>query len=576
MRVKIKRASPEVSFIDLIIERLGLSTEEIQKFQQKAKEQKKSLLQILIEQGYSEEEIAKIKADYFGYKFEKLTNYVPPEDIVNIFSKDFLKERLILPLSYQGGILKIAMVEPTDIVSINEVIERLKSHGIEITEVDIVVTTKKQILEKIELIFEEKKKIEELLNILESEKDIQLEEIETEEKITEKSSPIIALANKIIEDAYRKGASDIHIQPTENSSVIRMRIDGDLTEYLVLPKYAHEPLITRYKIMSNMKIDEKRVPQDARINFERYNPSIKVDLRVSTVPTIYGEDLVMRLLLKSGAILDLEKLGFSEEHLKLYRETIRKPYGIILHVGPTGSGKTTTLYSALKEIDTPEKKIITVEDPVEYTLGGSIVQTSINPLAGYTFAKAIKAFLRHDPDVMLVGEIRDLETARIAVEASLTGHLVFSTLHTNDAVSTITRLEEMGIESYLLADSLLLICAQRLVKKVCTNCKTEYKPSKKEEIVIKNAGFEIDENTRLYKGLGCKMCNFTGYRGRTGIHELLKVDDEIKSMLIERRGTDEIKDIALKKGMKTLRQDAVLKALSGITTIDEVIRVTIE
>ncbi|MDQ7055392.1 MAG: GspE/PulE family protein [Persephonella sp.] len=283
----------------------------------------------------------------------------------------------------------------------------------------------------------------------------------------------------------------------------------------------------------------------------------------------------MRLLLKSGAILDLEKLGFSEEHLNLYRETIRKPYGIILHVGPTGSGKTTTLYSALKEIDTPEKKIITVEDPVEYTLGGSIVQTSINPLAGYTFAKALKSFLRHDPDVMLVGEIRDLETARIAVEASLTGHLVFSTLHTNDAVSTITRLEEMGIESYLLADSLLLICAQRLVKRACSNCKTEYKPSKKEEIVIKNAGFEIDENTRLYKGLGCKMCNFTGYRGRTGIHELLKVDDEIKSMLIEKKGTDEIKHMALKKGMKTLRQDAVLKALSGITTIDEVIRVTL-
>jgi len=232
--------------------------------------------------------------------------------------------------------------------------------------------------------------------------------------------------------------------------------------------------------------------------------------------------------------------------------------------------------SALKEIDTPEKKIITVEDPVEYTLGGSIVQTSINPLAGYTFAKAIKAFLRHDPDVMLVGEIRDLETARIAVEASLTGHLVFSTLHTNDAVSTITRLEEMGIESYLLADSLLLICAQRLVKKICSNCKTEYRPSKKEEIVIKNAGFEIDENTKLYKGLGCKLCNFTGYKGRTGIHELLKVDEEIKGMLIEKRSTEEIKQAAARKGMKTLRQDAVMKALEGITTIDEVIKVTIQ
>ena len=574
MRVKVKRALPEKSFIDLIIERLGLSPEEIQKFQSLAKQEKKSLLQILIEQGYSEEEISKIKAEYFGYKFVKLTNYVPPEDIVQIFSKDFLKERLVLPLNYEGGILRIAMVEPTDMVSINEVIERLKNHGIEINEVDIVVTTKNQILDKIDLIFEEKKKIEELLSILKTETPV--EEIPAEETISEKSSPIIALANKIVEDAYRKGASDIHIQPTEKNSVIRMRIDGDLTDYLVLPKYAHEPLITRFKIMSNMKIDEKRVPQDARINFERYNPNIKIDLRVSTVPSIYGEDLVMRLLIKSGAILDLEKLGFSEDHLKLYKEIIRKPYGIILHVGPTGSGKTTTLYSALREIDTPEKKIITVEDPVEYTLGGSIVQTSINPLAGYTFAKAIKSFLRHDPDVMLVGEIRDLETARIAVEASLTGHLVFSTLHTNDAVSTVTRLEEMGIESYLLADSLLLICAQRLVKKICPNCKTEYKHSKKEEIIIKNAGFEIDENTKVYKGMGCKMCNFTGYKGRTGIHELLKVDEQIKGMLIERRSTEEIKQVALRKGMKTLRQDAVMKALKGITTIDEVIRVTIE
>ncbi|WP_029523275.1 GspE/PulE family protein [Persephonella sp. KM09-Lau-8] len=576
MKVKIKRATPEKSFIDLIIERLGLTPEEIREYQLKAKENRKSLLQILLEQGYSEEEIAKIKAEYFGYRFDKLTNYIPPEDIIDIFSKDFLKERLVLPLSYEGGVLKIAMVEPTDVVSINEVVERLRKHGKEIVEVDIVVTTKKQILEKIDLIFEEKKKVEELLSVLEIEKEEIPEEISREETITEKSSPIIMLANKIIEDAYKKNASDIHIQPTERNSVVRLRIDGDLTDYLILPKYAHEPLITRYKIMSNMKIDEKRVPQDARINFERYNPEIKLDLRVSTVPTIYGEDLVMRLLLKEGAILDLEKLGFSEEHLSLYRETIRKPYGIILHVGPTGSGKTTTLYSALKEIDTPEKKIITVEDPVEYTLGGSIVQTSINPAAGYTFAKAIKAFLRHDPDVMLVGEIRDIETARIAVEASLTGHLVFSTLHTNDAVSTITRLEEMGIESYLLADSLLLICAQRLVKKICYNCKTEYKPSKKEEIVIKNAGFDVTEETKVYKGMGCKVCNFTGYKGRTGIHELLKVDEDIKQMLIEKRSTEEIKRVALEKGMKTLRQDAVMKALKGITTIDEVIRVTLE
>ncbi|WP_457622380.1 GspE/PulE family protein [Persephonella sp.] len=575
MSVTIKRKIPDKSFIDLIVERLGLQLEDIKKYQSIAKKENKNLLQVLIEHGYSEEDIAKIKAEYFGYKYDRLTNYVPPEEITEIFSKKFLMERYVLPLKFDQNVLVLAMVEPTDVITINEVIEILKQHGYDIKEVNIIITTKKQIQEKIELLYEEKKKLEEILKVLQIEEREEFK-LEQEEDITEKSSPIIMLAHRIIEDAYRKNASDIHIQPTEANTRIRMRIDGDLVDYLNLPKFAHEPLITRYKIMANMKIDEKRVPQDARINFARFNPAIDIDLRVSTVPTVYGEDLVMRLLDKSSVILDLDKLGFSENHLKLYRETIRKPYGIILHVGPTGSGKTTTLYSALKEIDTPEKKIITVEDPVEYTLGGSIVQTNINPAAGYTFAKAIKSFLRHDPDVMLVGEIRDIETAKIAVEASLTGHLVFSTLHTNDAVSTITRLEEMGIESYLLADSLLLICAQRLVKKICNSCKIAYIPSKKEEIVIKNAGFEINDDLRLYKGSGCKVCNFTGYKGRTGIHELLKVDSDIKNMLIERKSTEKIKATALEKGMKTLRQDAVEKALRGITTIDEVIRVTLE
>ncbi|WP_457644472.1 GspE/PulE family protein [Persephonella sp.] len=575
MSVTIKRKIPDKSFIDLIVERLGLQLEDIKKYQSIAKKENKNLLQVLIEHGYSEEDIAKIKAEYFGYKYDRLTNYVPPEEITEIFSKKFLMERYVLPLKFDQNVLVLAMVEPTDVITINEVIEILKQHGYDIKEVNIIITTKKQIQEKIELLYEEKKKLEEILKVLQIEEREEFK-LEQEEDITEKSSPIIMLAHRIIEDAYRKNASDIHIQPTEANTRIRMRIDGDLVDYLNLPKFAHEPLITRYKIMANMKIDEKRVPQDARINFARFNPAIDIDLRVSTVPTVYGEDLVMRLLDKSSVILDLDKLGFSENHLKLYRETIRKPYGIILHVGPTGSGKTTTLYSALKEIDTPEKKIITVEDPVEYTLGGSIVQTNINPAAGYTFAKAIKSFLRHDPDVMLVGEIRDIETAKIAVEASLTGHLVFSTLHTNDAVSTITRLEEMGIESYLLADSLLLICAQRLVKKICNSCKIAYIPSKKEEIVIKNAGFEINDDLRLYKGSGCKVCNFTGYKGRTGIHELLKVDSDIKNMLIERQSTEKIKATAFEKGMKTLRQDAVEKALRGITTIDEVIRVTLE
>jgi type IV pilus assembly protein PilB len=574
MTVKINKKLSKKSFTELILERLGISLDELKKFQEIASKEKKSVLQVLVEKGYSEEDIAKIKAEYFGFKFDKLTNYTPPDFIKDIFDKEFLKKRHALPVIYENGVLTIAMYEPTDVITINEIIEKLKSKGYEISEVNIIITTRSQIEEKIELIYEEDKKLEELISTLQEVfSDVQTEEIKDSERITETSSPIVILANKIVEEAYYKKASDIHIQPEENKVVVRYRIDGSLHDILELPKYVLEALITRYKIMSNLKIDEKRVPQDGRIDFSKYNPSIKIDLRVSTVPTIYGEDLVMRILDKTSVILNLDKLGFTKENLTIYREVIKKPYGMILHTGPTGSGKTTTLYSALKEIDTPDKKILTVEDPVEYTLGGTIVQTSVNVDAGYTFAKALKAFLRHDPDVILVGEIRDLETAKIAVEASLTGHLVFSTLHTNDSVSTITRLKEMGIESYLIGDSLLLVVSQRLAKKICLNCKEEYTPSKKEKLIIQEAGFEIPD--MLFRGKGCKFCNFTGYKGRTGIHEVLKVSDKIREMLVENASTEEIKKQALKEGLKTLRQDAVYKAIKGIITIEEVERTTL-
>lgn len=541
----IRKKKSVVNFTDLIIERLGISIEELKQLQELASEKKKSVLEILVEKGYSEEEIAKIKAEYFGYVYDKLTNYIPEEYLINLFDKNYLKNRLILPISLKNDVLVIAMAEPSDVLSLNEIVERLNKEGYKIGEISVIVTTKNQILEKIDSIYEEKEKISKILHTLNSVTESTVfKDFKAElEKVTETSSPIIALANQIIEDAVKRGASDIHIQPTELNLRIRFRVDGDLTDYLVLPKYLSDAIVSRYKIMSDMKIDEKRVPQDSRINYSFYNPTYNIDLRVSTIPTVYGEDLVMRILDKSNVILDLDKLGFSEEYLNLYRETIRKPYGIILHVGPTGSGKTTTLYSALKEIDTPDVKILTVEDPVEY---------------------------------QLVGEIRDVETAKTAIEASLTGHLVFSTLHTNDAVSTITRLEEMGIETYLLADSLLLICAQRLVKRICKNCKEEYKPSKKERIIIENAGFETNENTKIFRGIGCQVCNFTGYKGRTGIHELLKVDENIKSMIIEEASTETIKKYALEHGMKTLRQDGILKVLQGITTVEEVIKNTLE
>lgn len=578
MTIRINKRPSEKSFAELIMERLGLSKEEFKQIQDEALKEKKSVLNLLIEKGYLEEDIAKIKAEYFGFKFDKLTNYNPPEFIKDLFTKEFLKNRLVLPLEYENNVLTIAMYEPTDVLTINQIVETFNKYGYEVKEVNIIVSTKSQIEEKIDILYEEERKLEEILDILKkSFKDFETPvETSEEEKISEKSSPIIILAHKIIEEAHFRKASDIHIQPFENKVEVRYRIDGVLHTILELPKYIHEALVSRYKIMSNLKIDEKRLPQDGRINFLKYNPSIDLDLRVSTVPTVYGEDIVMRLLEKKSELLNLDRLGFTEENLIKYKNAIKKPYGMILHTGPTGSGKTTTLYSALKEVDNPGVKIVTVEDPVEYTLGGSIVQTSINLAAGYTFAKALKAFLRHDPDIILVGEIRDLETAKIAVEASLTGHLVFSTLHTNDAVSTVTRLTEMGIESYLLADSLLIIVAQRLAKRICNNCKTKYTPSKKEIIIIENAGFKAEDINYLYKGKGCKVCNFTGYKGRIGIHEVLEISDKLRDMLIENKSTEELRKEAIKEGMKTLRQDAVLKAIQGITTIEEVERITID
>ncbi|MCX7738837.1 MAG: GspE/PulE family protein [Hydrogenothermaceae bacterium] len=571
MSVKVVRNVSTRSFQEILKERFGIDEQELKKLQEESLTNKKSLLKILLDKGYSEEDICKIKAEYLGYRFDKLSDYEVPGFVKEFFSKEFLKSRLVLPIKYENNSIVLALYEPTDIMTINQIVDILNQKDYKVSQVDIVVSTKSQIEEKIESLFENEEDISKIMHILKNSlKDFEIEEKIEREKPLESSSPIITLANKLIEEAFLKKASDIHIQPLENKFIVRYRIDGDIHTVLELPKVLQDAIITRYKIMSDMKIDEKRVPQDGRIDFYKYNSSIPIDLRVSTIPTIYGEDVVMRILQKKTQLLNLDNLGFTLENMKLYRETISKPYGLILHTGPTGSGKTTTLYAALNEVNKPDVKILTVEDPVEYSMGGMIVQTSVNNEAGYTFAKALKAFLRHDPDIILVGEIRDIETAKICVEASLTGHLVFSTLHTNDAVSTITRLREMGIESYLIADSLLLVVAQRLAKRLCENCKERYIPSKKEKAIIEKAGFTVDSDTYLYRGSGCRSCNFTGYKGRVGIHELLYVSSRIKELMIQNATTDEILKVALAEGMKTLRQDGVLKVLQGITTLEEV------
>ena len=392
----------------------------------------------------------------------------------------------------------------------------------------------------------------------------------SEEDLENDNNPIVQLASRIIEDAYFSGGSDIHIEPFENEARIRVRVDGVCQDKLRIPPKAAATLMARLKIMANLDIAEKRLPQDGRIVYKQFNrKGIDVDLRVSTAPLNHGEGAVMRLLDKQKSTLPLPALGFSEQNLALYRGLITRPYGMILHCGPTGSGKSMTLYSALNEINDPGKCIRTAEDPIEYTLNG-LLQMQMHRQIGLTFAKALRAFLRQDPDIILVGEIRDQETAQIAVEAALTGHMLFSTLHTNDAPSTISRLTEMGIEPFMISASLVCVCAQRLLRRVCKTCKLTIEAEGREEAILQRA-IEWSGSISHAKDGGCPACNGIGYKGRVGIHELMPTSEELIKGINSEYDTAKIKRIAVRNGMKTLHQDSMLKVKEGVTTIEEAI-----
>src|SRR4051812_13525527 len=391
-----------------------------------------------------------------------------------------------------------------------------------------------------------------------------------DDDVSEESGPIIQLANRIIEDAYFSGTSDIHIEPQEKEVIVRNRIDGICMEKLRLPKKVGPALIARLKIMCNLDISERRLPQDGRIIFKQYTKkNLDLDLRVSTAPLNHGEGVVMRILDKQKTTLPLPALGFSEENLAKYRECIRQPYGMILHCGPTGSGKSMTLYSALNEINTPDIVIRTAEDPIEYTLPG-LNQMQMHRQIGLTFASALRAFLRQDPDIILVGEIRDKETAGIAVEAALTGHLLISTLHTNDAPGTVARLVDMGVEPFMISSSLLCVCAQRLMRRVCKTCRMPYTPEGREKEIMEKA---LSWSGQVFKAnpKGCPKCGGSGYKGRLGIHELMVTNEELADAINKEMESAELKKIAMRAGMKTLHQDSIIKVKDGLTTLEEAI-----
>lgn len=500
--------------------------------------------------------------------------YLRPEDlpkvpfVLNGISSRFIREHKIIPIEMKNNVLKVVMANPEHVTSIDAL--RVATNA----DVEVYTSDTQVIEEYIARFYEqESQNINRIIEDL-GEKGIEFLREEEEDighlKDLASEAPIIRLVNMFITRAIEGRASDIHVEPFEDELKIRYRIDGVLHDIESTPKRLQAAIVSRIKIMAKLNIAERRLPQDGRIRLRIGDNEL--DLRVSTIPVLYGESVVMRILRKEGIVIDLDRLGFGQETLRLFNQLIAKPNGIILVTGPTGSGKTTTLYGALDKINSPDKKIITVEDPVEYQLKG-VNQIQVKPQIGLNFANTLRHIVRQDPDIIMIGEIRDLETAEIAIQSALTGHLVFSTLHTNDAPSAITRLLDMGVENFLLSSTIRGILAQRLVRVICPSCKEpDTAIATREELQL----FGIDPGLALYRGRGCERCAQTGYYGRSGIFELLVVDDEIRKLILKNADANQIRETAKRLGMKTLLEDGAEKVKAGVTTLSEVLRVTQE
>lgn len=528
----------------------------------------------LMKLGYiNEDQLFNALSEMYGYPLIDILKIDKDPQVIKLIPPEISKKYKLVPFARDGSTIKVAICDPSTTI-IDYVKFLLTGFNVEIylTKYSIMMQYLNEADKKSETTDAKTTNVDELIEsaIIDMKSD---DETETkEEEIVKVDAPIIKLANKIIFDAIKMRASDIHIEPYEKGVVVRYRIDGVLHNILNLPIQIKSALTTRFKIMSHLDISERRLPQDGRIKATIAGK--EVDFRVSTLPIIHGEKVVLRILEKGSLQLDLTKLGFEDISLQFFLDALEKPYGMILVTGPTGSGKTTTLYSALMKLNKPEVNIMTVEDPVEYSFPG-INQVHVKEEIGLTFATALRSFLRQDPDIIMVGEIRDFETAEIAVKAALTGHLVLSTLHTNDAPSTITRLVNMGIEPFLISSSVILVVAQRLVRKLCPQCKREETVSR--ETLLK-LGFTEEEivNLKVFGPQGCSECNFTGYRGRIALYEVMPITDEIKELILTGATAIDIKRQAIKQGMLTLRRSGLHKIMQGITSIKEVLRATFE
>ena len=562
---------PNISFIEHLMHAGVVSLEDMEIAKKQSSRTGKKIQDTLLEFGLiSSRRYAECLSLFLNLPLIDLTEHDHLEVVPDLpVSVKYLRQHKIFPLEMQNNTLSIAMAFPMNIV----VLENLKKT----TGFNIAV----QVADQAEI----ERRIEEFYGsgsssmrmILDDLQDEELEILGSEEdqdvdtlRDMASEAPVIKLVNLLFSQAVDQGASDIHIEPFEGDLHIRFRIDGVLHDQESPPKKLQSAIISRVKILARLNIAEHRLPQDGRIRLRLMGK--KIDVRVSTVPTMHGESVVMRLLDQTSMFISLEELGFPVDSLETFKEMIQHPHGMILVTGPTGSGKTTTLYAALDKINSPEKKILTLEDPVEYQLKG-VNQIQVNTKIGLTFANGLRAFVRQDPDIIMVGEIRDRDTAEIAIQSALTGHLVFSTVHTNDAVGAITRLQDMSVENYLIASCLDGILAQRLVRQICSDCKQQVKadPKMLEELEI---DIRQADDLIVYQGAGCRKCGKTGYRGRVGIYELVEVKEGLKNLIVEKASANILKRFARKEGMRTLREDGWAKVHSGVTTIEEVMRVT--
>ena len=573
-KIKSSFSQRPVSLEDALAASGLLTLQQLEFVKSESKRRQESADKILTQMGWvTSEQLAQAKAAVLGITFVSPdTKPISPE-ILSLIPDEVAKRFTVIPVSREGDTLCVAMVDPLDLQAI-EFLE--KKSGLVVKP---YVATEESIKKAI---------VEQYTRGLSFEVTEALKEAGPQYSTTFMpqaaiagvmgQAPVARIVSTLLEYGIKVRASDIHIEPLENESRIRYRIDGILHEKLILPKKIHDAIVSRIKILGNMKIDEKRLPQDARFNFKIGQEEL--DLRLSTMPTAHGEKVVMRLLKKTGGVPDLPELGLRGKALHNLEENIKRPHGIILMCGPTGSGKTTTLYSILSKLNSAQVNILTLEDPVEYQIVG-VNQVQINTQAGLTFASGLRSFLRQDPNIIMVGEIRDTETTDLAVQASLTGHLVFSTLHTNDSSGSLPRLLDMRAEPYLIASTVTCVVGQRVVRKICPTCRISKVPQKEivekmKEVLDGLFDFEKNKNLKLFEGRGCKECNNTGYLGRIGIFEVLEVSEKIAKMIIVRSRAQDIAKQAVSEGMITMRQDGILKVLEGITTVEEVLRVAEE